>query len=231
MRQLQRRSALIVLTMSAAALLHAETTSKRDRISLNCPDTKVHVRIFDETGAQLVDFDWVPGNDPLERKDSESVEASKRYVTTSASIGCIQGVGVRDPETDAPVNAFVMPCKAGNPINLRITSDPPAKFIVRREIKSIVVGRDGQVKTNPSGVTCHWQLPLNRSPIIVYNYTPDEKLIIDGTAIADPQMTGHLELDADHVPRIKKIFPIPAIYGGSTARQLKSFTIERMKDY
>lgn len=218
MRRLQRRYAPIVLMMSVAALLHAATTSKRDWIALRCPDSKVRVRVFDETGALLAEFErnLSSGVEPIERRDSKSVEASKRYVTTSASKGCIQGVGDRDPKTDAPVNVFDMPCKDGNPIDLRIASDPPATFIVRREIPSL------------SGVTCRW-LPPDRSAIIEH-YTSDEKLIIDGTAIADPLMTGHLELEADHVPRTKTTIPIRAVHGGSTARQLKSFTIEPMKD-
>jgi hypothetical protein len=70
---------------------------------------------------------------------------------------------------------------------------------------------------------------LNQGSILHY-YTAGEKLIIEATALADPLITGYLELDGDHVPRTKTTIPNQHRPGrggsGVETGQLKTFTIE-----
>ncbi len=220
MRRLQRRYALIFLMTLVALLLHAENTSKRHLIALRCPQSQVHCRVFDQDGKQISDFSWNlnTSNDLIDVRDPlQSIEASRRYVVTSSSRGCIQGQSDFDEKTGAPVNRFNMPCGNERPIDLRITSEPAARFVVRWEIPT------------QSGRTCHWEMTLKSGSLIEY-YTSDEKLIIDATAINDPNITGHLELDWDHVPLTKTTISNPgrAKWSGPDIdkRQLKTFTIE-----
>jgi hypothetical protein len=195
----------------------------------------VYVRLFDQSGKlidefpfphpqrSILDSSFYSGQEVIEFKEGQSAEASKRYIATSSSKGCIQGRSDLDEKTEAPVNVFEMPCNSNRnyeveiPIDFRLTSDPPAKFTVRWEIPS------------SSGPTCHWETDLD-SGSTVQHFTSDERLIIEATALADPLITGHLELDWDHVPRTKTTIPNPArtVNGGSgvETRRLKSFTIE-----
>lgn len=218
MRRLSRWAALIVSMLLISPLPQAENTSKTQRIAFNCGSTKVHVRLFDQSGSKINEYDTnlITGLQVITHEDSHSVEASKRYVATSSSSGCIQGRGILDSDTEAPINEFVMPCSTEAPVDLRITSDPPAKFKIRREIPS------------NTGLICHWEVTLNQGSIIHY-YTPDEKLIIEAKALSDPLITGYLELDWDHVPHTKTTFPNQRRAGhdsGDVTRQLKTFTIE-----
>jgi hypothetical protein len=212
-------SIAVIVAMLLSIDAYAENTSKHHLIRLKCPRNKVHVRIFDPGGTMVDEFDVSPAADgTISSEDTQqSIEASKRYVVTSASEGCVNGHSGY-ASNNAPINVFTMPCNSDEPIDLVLTSDPAATFTVLRAVP----------------VACRSQKKLNQGSSITY-FTSDETLTIEARSINDPRMTGRLVLDWNHAPRaVKTTLPNEGYgaQGGSgaapnaaLARRLKSFTI------
>jgi hypothetical protein len=213
-----QRSVAVIASLLLGVAVHAENTSRTNQIRLKCKRTTVHVRIFDTSGKLVDEFEASPGPDgTISSDDPQSIEASKRFVVTSASKGCVKGQPGYDPD-NAPINVFAMPCNSDPPMDLVVTSDPPATFTVMRAIPAV----------------CRSQSQLSHGSSIVY-FTSDETLTITARSIADPLMTGRLVLDWNLAPRVRQTLPNTGYgaQGGSgaaenaaVARRLKTFTIE-----
>lgn len=198
---------------------HAENTAKHFYVTLKCPRDKVHVRIFDEKGNEIDEFEAVPEKSRIDGNGPDYIEGSKRYVVTSASKGCVQGQS--DFDHGMKVNTFTMPCGTDAPLDLVITSSPEAEFTIVRTVQA-------------PALVCRSEHPLNQGSSVAY-FTSDETLIIEAHALSDPRITGRLVLDWDKVrSHSNKPMPnegFPGQGGGSrsqnaqTAKTLKSFTI------
>jgi len=215
MFRLQRSVAVIAFLLFSVAV-YAANKPRTNQIRLDSPRTRVHVRIFDKSGKVVAEFDASPAPDGTILKDQEPIAASERFVVTSSSTGCVQGKSEYGTD-NTPMNVFYMPYNGDPPIDLVVTSDPPATFTVLRAIAGV----------------CRSQINLNHGSSIVY-FTSDETLTIDARSIADPLMTGHLVLDWS---KARVGAPLPnsgygaqggsgATPNASVARRLKSFTIE-----
>ena len=218
MCQLQRSLAVIAALVFGVAVYAEENAPPTNHIIVRCKrSTVVHVRIFDTKGNLVDEFEASPAPDGTITTVQEPIEASKRYVVTSATTGCVRGES-HYTTGGQPINLFKMPCNSDAPLDLVVTSDPPATFKVLRVISEV----------------CRSQRPLNHGSTIAY-FTSDETLTIDARSIADPLMTGRLVLDWNVVPRARQTIENKGYgaQGGSgaaenaaIARRLKTFTIE-----
>lgn len=203
MRPLQRRIAHVAGCAALAAASFAADTSKTNRIHLDCPPPdRVRVRIFDEQGTLLHDTDLTVVNNEATDRDDHNATAMQRYVTTSASKGCVQGKPDTD-ETNAPIHLFRMPCNPDAPIDLVITASPPAQFAVRRQVPP---------RTEPT--PCQWQEQLTDGSSVAF-VTSDQKLVIKASELGGKH-NGYLELDWSRL-RAQKTFWRPAYPGQHNA--------------
>jgi hypothetical protein len=183
--------------LSAAGSVSAQDESKTVHVILNCSRGTMQVRLFDANGAPLgapQDVSLRPDK-TADVPDLRYVSATERFITTSESRGCVQGVhDTSDGRKADPINVFRMTCSTGDEaksLDLVLTSDPQATFAIRRQVQKV-----GPVVSAPNA-PCQW----SESPIPhgsrLQNFRSDETLIIEAMG---EKKHGYLELSRSKVP-------------------------------
>lgn len=131
--------------------------------------TPIRVRLFDANGTYLEHKTVAQQPDSILKIAIPAVDPSTRFVATSVSEGCVQGV-VRPREPDGlNIGYYDMSCSSGGAITIEINSQPAdARFIVRRVVKSVRIPK-GCIETQRE----------SEAPIQLPSVAPDETVSLE----------------------------------------------------
>jgi hypothetical protein len=131
--------------------------------------TQIRVQLFDAQGTFLEHRTIAQPPDSILKIQVGAVDPSARFVATSVSEGCVQGM-VRPREPDGlNVGYYDMSCSSASAITIEIDSQPEdANFLVRRVVKSARI-QNGCVEMHRE----------REAPIQLFSVAADESVTLE----------------------------------------------------